>query len=188
MLKTREHEAPRARKANSDKADKGIEMTEAVKLPRKGRGLLVFAIGFVLGVAAVIIARPFLGERLPEAVGGKKQSVAGPVTAKQQQGDRLLLTINTSAGAILGTFTRKVDEINLLVERGDTVTLTVSGYEPFLNDPEITRVGKPTGGEFVERVGPDSTDVETADSLSTPADSAQAADSTTSEQASRWYD
>lgn len=162
-------------------------MTEAVKLPRKGRGLLVFAIGFILGVAAVIIARPFLGDRLPDAVGGKKQSVAGPVTAKQQQGDRLLLTINTSAGAILGTFTRKVDEINLLVERGDTVTLTVSAYEPFLNDPEITRVGKPTGSAVTEVV-PDSTDVETADSLSAPADSAQAADSVNSEQTSRWYD
>jgi hypothetical protein len=163
-------------------------MTEAIKVPRKGRGLLVFVIGFVLGVAAVIIARPFLGERLPEAVGGKRQSVAGPVTAKQQQNDRLLLTINTSAGAILGTFTRKVDEINLLVERGDTVTLTVAGYQPFLENPEITRVGKPTGIAAIERAGPDSTDFETADSLGLPADTLEKADSATSEQTSRWYD
>ena len=163
-------------------------MTEAVGMPRKGRGLLVFAIGFVLGVAAVIIARPFLGERLPQAVGGKRQSVAGPVTAKQQQNDRLLLTINTSAGAILGTFTRKVDEINLLVERGDTVTLTVPGYQPFLENPEITRVGKPTGIAAIESSEPGGPDVETADSLGQPADTLQKADSTASEQTSRWYD
>ncbi len=163
-------------------------MTEAVRMPRKGRGLLVFAIGFVLGVAAVILARPFLGERLPQAVGGKRQSVAGPVTAKQQKDDHLLLTINTSAGAILGTFTRKVDEINLLVERGDTVTLTVPGYQPFLENPEITRVSKPTGIAANESSEPGGPDVETADSLGQPADTLQKADSAASEQTSRWYD
>jgi hypothetical protein len=169
-------------------ADTGIDMTDAVKVPRKGRGLLVFTIGFVLGVVAVIIARPFLGERLPQAVGGKRQSVAGPVTAKQQQGDRLLLTINTADGAILGTFTRKVDEISLLVERGDTVTLTIPAYEPFLENPVITRVGKPTGIAAIESGEPGGADVETADSLRQPADTLQKADSTANEQTSRWYD
>jgi len=163
-------------------------MTEADNVPRKGRGLLVFVIGFVLGIVAVFVAQPFLGERLPEAVGGKRQAVAGPVTAKQRQGDRLLLTINTSAGAILGTFTKKVDEINLLVERGDTVTLTVGGYQPFLENPEITRVGKPMGIAAIEGAGPDTTDIVTADSLGLPADTLQKADSATSEQTSRWYD
>jgi hypothetical protein len=163
-------------------------MTEAGKVPRKGRGPLVFVIGFLIGAAAVVIARPFLGERLPEAVGGRRESVAGPVAAKQQQGDRLLLTINTPAGAILGTFTRKVDEINLLVEKGDTVTLTIPGYEPFLENPEITRVSKPTGFAAFESAEPDSTAVETGDSLGLPVDSLQKADSVASEQASRWYD
>ncbi len=163
-------------------------MTEEVSVARKGRGPLVFVIGFVLGVVAVFVAQPFLGERLPEAVGGKRQTVEGPVTAKQRQGDRLLLTINTSAGAVLGTFTKRVDEISLLVERGDTVTLTVGGYQPFLENPEITRVGKPMGIAAIERVGPDSSDVVAADSLGAPADTLQQADSATSEQTSRWYD
>ena len=163
-------------------------MAEAVKVPRKGRGLLVFAIGFVLGVVAVIVARPFLGNNLPQAVGGKRESVAGPVAAKQQQGDRLLLTINTPAGAILGTFTKKVDEINLLVERGDTVTLTIPGYQPFLENPEITRVGKPTGMAAMESGGPGGQAVEPTDSLTQPADTVEKADSASSGQTSRWYD
>lgn len=161
-------------------------MAEAMRAPRKG--LLVFAIGFVLGIAAVIIVRPFLSDNLPGAVGGKRESVAGPVAAKQQQGDRLLLTINTRAGAILATFTRKVDEINLLVEQGDTVSLTISGYQPFLENPEITRVGKPAGIAAIEGAEPDSAGIESADSLRLQADSAQQADSLSREPTSRWYD
>lgn len=161
-------------------------MAEATKAPRKG--LLVFAIGFVLGIAVMIVARPFLSDSLPQAVGGKRESVAGPVAAKQQKGDRLLLTVNTRAGAILATFTRKVDEINLLVEQGDTVTLKIPGYQPFLENPEISRVGKPMGIAAIESPEPDSAGLETADSLGLPADSAQEADSLTREQTSRWYD
>lgn len=161
-------------------------MAEAIKAPRKG--LLLFAIGFVLGVVAVIVARPFVSDSLPQAVGGKRESVAGPVAAKQQKGDRLLLTVNTGAGAILATFTRKVDEINLLVERGDTVTLKIAGYQPFLENPEISRVGKPTGIAAIESAEPDSSEFESADSLGLPADSAEAADSLPREQTSRWYD
>ena len=149
---------------------------------------MVFVIGFVLGIVAAIVARPFVGERLPEAVGGKREAVAGPVAAKQMQDDRLLLTIVTPSGAILGTFTKKIEEINLLVEKGDTVALTIPGYQPFLDDPEITRVAKPVGGMRVK--GPEPTPMDPMPDSIIEADSLQnleEADSLKSEQASRWY-
>ena len=148
----------------------------------------MFVVGFVLGIVAAIVARPFLGERLPEAVGGKREAVAGPVAAKQMQDDRLLLTIVTPSGAILGTFKKKIEEINLLVETGDTVALTIPGYQPFLEDPEITRVAKPTGVTRRESSEPPPMDA-MPDSAAEP-DSLQnreEGDSLKSEQASRWY-
>ncbi len=101
-------------------------------------------VGFVLGIITAIVARPYLGQNLQEAVSGKRESVSGLVTAKQRQGDRLLLTIVTRDGASLATFEKMADEINLLVEEGDTVALGLrGGYEPFLQDPDIRGVRKP---------------------------------------------
>jgi len=166
----------------------GMDPGSGAKAPRKGRGILVFVIGFVLGIVGAVVARPFLGERLPEAVGGKREAVEGPVAAKQMQDDRLLLTIVTPSGAILGTFTKKIDEINLLVETGDTVALTIPGYQPFLDDPEITRVAKPIGGMHMRSpepppMGQMPDSIAEADSLQ----SLEESDSLKSEQASRWY-
>jgi len=166
----------------------GIDAGNGGGTSRKGRGILVFVIGFVLGIVAAVVARPFLGERLPEAVGGKREAVEGPVAAKQMQDDRLLLTIVTPSGAILGTFKKKIEEINLLVETGDTVALTIPGYQPFLEDPEITRVAKPMAGVHMKSLEPDHAD-QVPDSVAAP-DSLQTseeADSLKSEQASRWY-
>ncbi len=109
-----------------------------------GRGVLIaFVVGLVVGLVAAFVAQPLLGRRLPEAVRGKYEVLEGPVTAKQTEDERLLLTISTRAGAILATFKKRVDEINLLVEEGDTVALDVPGYQPFMQNPEIIRVAKP---------------------------------------------
>ncbi|NIR42792.1 MAG: hypothetical protein GWN99_02860 [Gemmatimonadetes bacterium] len=109
-----------------------------------GRGMIVaFVIGLVIGVVGTLVAQPFLGRRLPEAVRGKYEVLQGPVSAKQLQDERLLLTVSTSAGAILATFKKQVEEINLLVEKGDTVALDVPGYQPFMENPDIIRVAKP---------------------------------------------
>ncbi len=156
---------------------------------RSRKGIIVFFVGLVLGVALVLVAQPFLGSRLPEAVGGKRESVEGPVAAKQRNGDMLLLTIVTPEGAILGTFEKDVDKIDLLVEVGDPVRLEIPGYEPFLQDPRITWVGKPDlaamprGAEEEADIPADSAGIPQI-----PADSVQDADSATSETASRWYD
>ncbi|MBI2369318.1 MAG: hypothetical protein HYV08_03620 [Deltaproteobacteria bacterium] len=65
--------------------------------------------------------------------------------AKQREEDRLLLTVLTPRGAILATFRQKVAEIDLLVDVGDTLTLGLPRYEPFLADPRIERVRKESG-------------------------------------------
>jgi hypothetical protein len=97
----------------------------------------------VLGIVGTFVVQPLLGRRLPEAVRGRYETLEGPVTAKQRQDERLLLTVSTRAGAILATFRKQVEEINLLVEEGDTVALDVPGYQPFMQNPEIIRVAKP---------------------------------------------
>jgi hypothetical protein len=56
---------------------------------------------------------------------------------------RLLLKLETSGGVLLATFTERVEEIDLLVEVRDQVTLRVTRYQPFLTDPRLDRVVKP---------------------------------------------
>ncbi len=107
--------------------------------------VVTFLVGLALGAVGVIVAQPFLGRNLSEAVrGGKLKTVSGPVTAKRLGEDRLLLTVVTPEGATLATFTKRVDEIDLLVEAGDTLTLSMPEYDPFLRDPDIARVVKPS--------------------------------------------
>ncbi|UCC48458.1 MAG: hypothetical protein JSV41_13515 [Gemmatimonadota bacterium] len=151
------------------------------------RMVVTFLVGVAVGVLLVVLARPFLGARLPEAMSGKRESVTGPVAAKQRQQDRLLLTIVTPAGAILGTFTKRVAEIDLLVQPQDTLTLAITGYQPFLQDPQITRVAKP----HAYALPADSTPPEPSrDSLQQEQqeDTLQRADSVDTRQGSRWYD
>ncbi len=150
-------------------------------------------VGFVLGIITAIVARPYLGQNLQEAVSGKRESVAGLVTVKQRQGDRLLLTIVTRDGASLATFQKMADEINLLVEEGDTVALGLrGGYEPFLQDPDIRGVRKPPfrGGPATVQpdtaaAGPDTLpgmEMPETDTLLTKPDTVNG------RPASRWYD
>ena len=44
---------------------------------------------------------------------------------------------------LLATFKKKVAEISLLIEEGDTVTLNIQTYQPFADDPPVMRVRKP---------------------------------------------
>ncbi|MDH4164775.1 MAG: hypothetical protein OEW15_19110, partial [Nitrospirota bacterium] len=54
----------------------------------------------------------------------------------------LLLTVGTTDGVLLATFTRKVDEINLLVNEKDAIEFTLPKYLPFIEDPKIVRVSR----------------------------------------------
>ncbi len=84
----------------------------------------------------------FVDPYIPEGIKSKGEVVEGVVVAKQRKQDWLLITINTPQGAILATFKTKVEEIELLVERGDIIGLAHRRYEPFIEDPVIKRVKK----------------------------------------------
>ncbi len=107
----------------------------------KGK-LLTFCLGFALGIAAAVLAPRLLGPLVPAGLRSDPDSVEGTVVRRQRDQERLLLTINTTQGAALATFTAKVAEIDLLVEEGDAVTLGLGAYQPFVDNPSILAVRK----------------------------------------------
>ncbi len=101
-----------------------------------------FILGLVLGILAVVFLPGYVRPYIPDWAAGKTTVVKGTVTAKQKKDTALLLTVNTPDGVLLATFTRKVDEINLLVNEKDTLEFTLAKYTPFIDDPKIIRVLK----------------------------------------------
>ena len=109
----------------------------------KGGGLfIVFLIGLVVGIVGTLLVPRYLGPYLPSGLGGGGVSLQGPVLGKRQEDGRLLLTVQAEQGAVLATFSERVAEIDLLVDVGDTVSLGVPGYEPFIDDPTFRGIRK----------------------------------------------
>jgi hypothetical protein len=114
--------------------------------------VFLLVLGFLVGLAAAVLA-PGLRERLmPE--GWRGAPTEGVVEEKRSEEGRLLLTLVTADGAVLATFTQRVAEIDLLVAPGDTVSLSLDGYRPFVEDPEIARVIKAPAAAFEVDPGP----------------------------------
>jgi uncharacterized membrane protein len=101
-----------------------------------------FLIGLVLGVLATVYLPGYVRPYLPQWVMGKTIVVKGTVAAKQKKENVLLLTVETPEGVLLATFTRKVDEINLLINEKDSIEFTLPRYMPFIDDPKVIRVVK----------------------------------------------
>ena len=108
---------------------------------RKSRFFLGFVLGLLAGAIAVAVTPSWWQSLVPDALfpSGSMESV---VLGKSREEGRLLLKLETSDGVLLATFTERVDEIDLLVEVFDRVTLRVTRYEPFLADPRLDRVVK----------------------------------------------
>lgn len=104
--------------------------------------LVAFVVGLALGVSGTLLGPRWLSPYVPEAIRAKGEHVEGKVTRKLKEEDRLLLTIVTKEGSILATFRKRIQEIDLLVEQGDLVTLSLRRYDPFVTDPVIERVRK----------------------------------------------
>lgn len=104
---------------------------------RKGRGLLALLFGVIVGAAGAL----FLPHYFPALPWGGTE-VEGMVIDKQREPERLLLRLSTNEGMLLATFTEKLADIDLLVQRGDGVVLRVSELSPFLDDPTIKRVNR----------------------------------------------
>jgi hypothetical protein len=110
---------------------------------KPGLVFFILSVGIAVGVVGTIFAPDVAGPLLPEALRSKKaETIDGEVVRKLREGDRLLLTVHTSQGSVLATFKKKVAEIDLLVQQGDTITLALSRYEPFVDEPAIERVRK----------------------------------------------
>ena len=99
-------------------------------------------IGILLGILGTVFLPGLADPYLPGALRGEHQEVTGVVAAKSAEVDRLLLTVESDAGAMLVTYSKNVPEIDLLVDIGDTVVLEVDEYAPFVNDARIRRVAK----------------------------------------------
>lgn len=104
-------------------------------------GLLGFLLGLAVGISGMVLIPRFASSYLPPAM-KPGVSVKGIVVAKQRDPERLLVTLSAPDGSILVTFTKKVPEIDLLVEKTDALTLSMGGYRPFIQNPEIERVQK----------------------------------------------
>ena len=103
---------------------------------------VTFLVGLVLGITGTVLGPRLLEPYLPSAIRGDLEGIEGAVMSKQRKGDRLLLTVQTTEGAILATFKKKLTEIDLLVAEGDMLTLARTGYRAFMEDPAIGRVRK----------------------------------------------
>ncbi|MFQ5680144.1 MAG: hypothetical protein ACE5HP_11880 [Gemmatimonadota bacterium] len=145
---------------------------------RRRGGLLLFLLGVGVGVAGTLLTPRLGGDYLPEAVRPAEVEVTGEVLGKRLEEERLLLTLETPAGAILATFRRRVPEIDLLVEAGDTVTLGLRRYEPFVEDPAVNGVRKGRRSDDAEAARPsiDERPEEAEPSPETEADSGSGAE------------
>ena len=114
---------------------------------RVGRFAVTFLLGLVVGITGTVLGPRLLEPYLPAAVRVDLEGIEGAVMSKQRKGDRLLLTVQTTEGAILATFRKKLTEIDLLVAEGDMLTLARTGYGAFMADPAIGRVRKQNHGQ-----------------------------------------
>jgi hypothetical protein len=129
--------------------DASLDLDE-VTAPKRRSGLLLFLLGLLLGIAGALLAPRYLGDYLPDGLRGRRETIEGPVLGKRLEENRLLLTVQGQQGAVLATFRKQVAEIDLLVGVGDTVTLGVSRYEPFVEDPSFRGVRKIGVGSLPE--------------------------------------
>ena len=114
--------------------------------------VVILLVGLALGLSLPTLAPRVAGPYLPGGLKSDAESVGGSVVKKRREPDRLLLTVSTPDGAILATFKKKATEIELLVDEGDELTLRLRQYQPFVEDPVITRVKKDENPNGMGRV------------------------------------
>lgn len=131
-------------------------MAEERIVKKKSRFLWGIVLGLILGFALAQLMPVWWERYLPDSM-RMGRLVVGEVLEKGERSDQLLLRISTEDGVLLATFTDKVDEIDLLVESGDNITMRIQGYQPFLNDPPIERVRKPAKSAEAEPPPPGKT-------------------------------
>ncbi len=109
---------------------------------RHGHRLRVLLIGIVLGIGLAFVVGRVAGPYFSE-VFSFGPGVEGEVVDKELEAERLLLRVSTEQGLLLAVFTQNISEIDVLVERGDIVTLSIDRYRPFVDNPGIESVHRP---------------------------------------------
>jgi hypothetical protein len=102
--------------------------------------VLTLLVGAGLGVAGTVYVPPVVDPYLPNELKIRARVVEGQVTNKQREPHRLLVKLQTEQGVVLAAFTKRVAEVDLLIEPGDTVALALRSDQPFVDDPQIERV------------------------------------------------
>jgi hypothetical protein len=102
--------------------------------------IVTLLVGAGLGVAGTVYVPPVVDPYLPKELKIRARLVEGQVTNKQREPNRVLVKLQTDQGVVLATFTKRVAEIDLLIEQGDTIALALRSDEPFVDDPQIERV------------------------------------------------
>ncbi|MBX7192908.1 MAG: hypothetical protein K1X94_12660 [Sandaracinaceae bacterium] len=102
--------------------------------------LKIFAVVLVLalGVGAGYAMRPPL-ERYFTGRG----EIDATVTEERREDDRLVLALRADDETMMATFRERIDDIDELVDVGDTVTLRMSGPGVFADDVPILHVSRP---------------------------------------------
>ena len=127
-----------------------MDELDALPTEKRPRRITWLFVGLLFGVLGTVFVPSLVRPYLPAALRGTTEQIDGSVFKKQlEEGEnaRLLLSVDTEHGAVLATFTRKVSEIDMLVDEGDRVTLDVAGYAPFISDPIVAGVQKGPAGD-----------------------------------------
>jgi|SRR5512145_2667290 hypothetical protein len=102
--------------------------------------IVTLLVGAGLGAAGTVYVPPVVDPYLPNELKIRARVVEGQVTSKQREPNRLLVKLQTEQGVVLAAFTKRVAEIDLLVETGDTIVLALRSDQPVVDDPQIERV------------------------------------------------
>jgi hypothetical protein len=105
--------------------------------------IVTLLVGAALGVAGTIYVPPRVDPYLPKELRLKARVVEGQVVQKQREGNRVLVKVQTDQGVILAAFSKRVAEIDLLVEPGATIALSLPSDAPVVDDPAIEHVKRP---------------------------------------------
>lgn len=145
----------------------------------RNRTWAVLLLGVLVGVAGTVLLPNLIAPILPDALRSAGESVRGTVADKKWKGDRLLLSIDAHRGAVLATFRKRTEELDLLIQEGDSVTLEVASTGPFADEPRLMQVKKfPRGPAGPATPGADSPadrtpEVDTGEAPEGPAETAR---------------
>jgi hypothetical protein len=106
-----------------------------------------FLIGVVVGFAVANRGPALIAPYVPKVSSGPGEHIEGQVVRKQREGNRLLVKVNTAQGPMLVTFTQKVADLDVLLDPGDIVTLTIPGSTTFVEDPVFERIKAPASAK-----------------------------------------